>query len=172
MHITNDLAIGLKTDLEIAEMVKVSHAGLADAAKSGRVSVEYEKRNHVFEGEDVAMIVEARVEEILEYVEKELKKIHKSRKLPGGVVLVGGTANIPGIAEFTKEKLQLAARLGKFDQIQGIIDDIKKPEFITVIGLMQLDMLFAEQMVESSFARQAVSGSILSSVGGLLKRFK
>jgi cell division ATPase FtsA len=86
--------------------------------------------------------------------------------------LVGGTANIPGIAEFTKEKLQLAARLGKFDQIQGIIDDIKKPEFITVIGLMQLDMLFAEQMVESSFARQAVSGSILSSVGGLLKRFK
>lgn len=171
-HITNDLAIGLKTELEIAEAVKVTHAGLAGAGKNSKVSVEHERRNHVFEGDEVTMIVEARVDEILDFVDKELRKVHKARKLPGGVVVVGGTANIPGMAAFTKEKLQLAARLGRFDQIQGIVDDIKKPEFVTVVGLMQLDMLFAEQMVDSNFAHKAVDGSILSSVGNLLKRFK
>jgi cell division protein FtsA len=172
MHITNDLAIGLKTDLEIAEMVKIKHAALAEHTKKGKVSVEHERRNHVFDADDVAMIVEARVDEILDFVEKELRKIHKARKLPGGVVLVGGTANIPGIDTFTKDKLQLASRIGKFTEIHGIIDDIKKLEYITAIGLMQLDLLFAEQMMDSNFARNQVSGSILGNVSNLLKRFK
>lgn len=118
------------------------------------------------------MIVEARVEEILDYVEKELKRIHKSRKLPGGVMIVGGTANLPGIATFTKDQLQLSARIGKIEQPSGIIDDIKKPEYITAIGLMQLDMLFAEQMMDTPSARRDVGNSILNNVSNLLKRFK
>lgn len=172
INITNDLAIGLRTELEIAELVKIEHAALADSVKSGRHSVTYDNRNHAFESDEISMIVEARVEEILDYVEKELKKIHKSRKLPGGVMLVGGTANIPGIAQFTKEHLQLSARIGKLEQISGLVDDIKKPEFITALGLMQLDMLFTEQMIDSPLARQAVGNSLLNNVSNLLSRFK
>lgn len=172
INITNDLAIGLKTDLDIAEAIKVKHAALGDAAKSGKVSVEHERRNHVFSATEVTMIVEARVEEILEFVDKELRKIHKSRKLPGGVVLVGGTANMPGIADFAKEKLQLAARLGSFSATQGIMDSLKKPEYVTAVGLMQLDMLFAEQMIDNGQARKAVADSLIGNIGSLLKRFK
>lgn len=172
IHITNDLAIGLKTDLEIAEAVKLKHAALADAAKDGKVSVEHERRNHVFNAAEVNMIIEARVEEILEFVDKELKKIHKSRKLPGGVVLVGGTANIPGIAAFTKEKLQLAARLGSLHNIEGLIDEVKGIDYVTAVGLMQLDMLFAEQEIDSSIVRKMGGDSLMGSIGGLLKRFK
>lgn len=172
INITNDLAIGLKTDLDIAEAIKVKHAALGDAAKSGKVSVEHERRNHVFSATEVTMIVEARVEEILEFVDKELRKIHKSRKLPGGVVLVGGTANLPGIADFAKEKLQLAARLGSFSATQGIMDSLKKPEYVTAVGLMQLDMLFAEQMIDNGQARKAVADSLIGNIGSLLKRFK
>jgi cell division protein FtsA len=146
LHITNDLAIGLKTDLEIAEQVKIKHAALADKGKSGRLSVQHDKINYAFDSEEIHMVVEARVDEIFDFVEKELKRIHKSRKLPGGVVIIGGTANIPGIADFAREKLQLAARLGSLENLQGISDDIKKPEFVTAVGLMQLDMLFAEQI--------------------------
>ena len=68
-QITNDLAIGLRTELEIAEKVKLAHAGLGEGAKSGKVSVEHERRNHVFNADEVTMIVEARVEEILELTE-------------------------------------------------------------------------------------------------------
>jgi cell division protein FtsA len=172
ISITNDLAIGLKTDLEIAEAIKVKHAALGSAAKDGKVSVEHERRNHVFSAAEVTMIVEARVEEMLEFVDKELKKIHKSRKLPGGVVLVGGTANMPGIAEFTREKLQLAARVGALNNIEGLVDGLKKSEFVTAVGLMQLDMLFAEQMIGNANARKAVAGSIIDNIGDLLKRFR
>lgn len=171
INITNDLAIGLKTDLEIAEIVKLKHASLADATKSGRVSVDYERRNHVFEAGEVSMIVEARVDEILDFVEKELKKVHRSRKLPGGVVLVGGTSKIPGIASFTKEKLQLPARLGSLQNVTGLVDEIKDPSFITAVGLMSLDMLFAEQ--DGGRGSQKMSnGSLMSGLSGLLKRFK
>lgn len=169
MHVTNDLAIGLRTDLEIAEQVKVHHAALAGTGKSGKLSVQHQKINHAFDSDDIYMVVEARIDEILEFVEKELKRIHKSRKLPGGVVIVGGTANIPGIANFAREKLQLPARVGKLEGVHGIIDDIKRPEFITSVGLMQLDMLFAEQM---GMQQQEISGGagILESIAGIFRK--
>ncbi len=172
INITNDLAIGLKTDLEIAEKVKLQHAAVGDAVKDGKVSVDHERRNHVFNASEVNMIVEARVEEILEFVDKELKKVHKSRKLPGGVVLVGGSANVPGIAGFAKDKLQLAARVGSLQNVAGITDDVKGLDFVTAVGLMQLDMLFAEQTSAPGATRKMVSESILGNIGGLLKRFR
>lgn len=170
IHVTNDLAIGLKTDLEIAEQVKLKHAALADSGKSGRLSVVHNKINHAFEADDIHMVVEARIDEIFEYVEKELKRIHKSRKLPGGVVIVGGTANIPGIALFAREKLQLPARLGTFAGLHGIIDDIKKPEYVTAVGLMQLDMLFAEQMEMHHSPNSSATGGIIDAVTGIFKK--
>lgn len=172
IHITNDLAIGLKTDLQVAELVKLHHGALAGTGKDGRLSVQHEKINHVFDSEDIHMVVEARVEEIFEFIEKELKRIHKSRKLPGGVVIVGGTANIPGIAPFAREKLQLPSRLGELENnVQGIMDDIKKPEYITAVGLMQLDMLFAEQMDMHSIEAPG-GGGIIDVVGSLFRKLR
>lgn len=173
VHITNDLAIGLKTDLEIAELVKVHHAALAGTGKAGRLSVQHEHRNHVFEADDIQMVVEARVEEILEFVEKELKHIHRSRKLPGGVVLVGGTAQIPGIAEFTREKLQLPARLGNLNSLQGIGDDIRTLDWVTAIGLLQLDMLFAEQIaMQGPYGGSGGAGGIVDNVVSIFKKLR
>ncbi len=171
-NVTNDLAIGLKTDLEIAEAVKIKHAALADAAKDGRVSVEYEKRNHVFNAVEVNMIVEARIEELFEFVDEELKKINKSRKLPGGIVLVGGTANIPGIANFARDKLELACRVGKLENLSGLIDEVKSLQYVSAVGLMYLDMLFAEQVMSDNKAKKMVSGSILGGLDNLLKKFR
>lgn len=173
IHITNDLAIGLKTDLEIAELVKIQHAAVAGAGKSGRLSVQYNKMNYAFEADDIYMVAEARVDEIFDFIEKELKRIHKARKLPGGVVIVGGTANIPGIANFAREKLQLASRLGSLDSLEGIMDDIKKPDFVTAVGLMQLDMLFAEQIgMQNHGHGGGAGGGIMDSLGSIFKKFR
>ncbi len=167
INITNDLAIGLKVDLEIAEKVKIQHAALADTGKGGRLSVEHDKRNFVFEAEDIQMIIEARVEEILDFVDKELKKIHRSQKLPGGITLVGGTSKISGIAEFAKEYLGLSAKIGEMGNIAGIADDIKDSRFIVAVGLMHLDMIFAGQSFNTSLGgSRAAEG-----VGSLLKDF-
>lgn len=171
INVTNDLAIGLKVDLEIAEMVKLEHAALAGAGKKGKVSVQHESRNHVFDADEVTMIVEARIDEIFEYVEKELKKIHKSRKLPGGIVIVGGTANIPGIAQLAKEKLGLAARLGKVHSLGGIAEDVQDVGFVTAVGLMELDMLFREQGVVT-YDDGAFSDSFMGFLGGFWRKVK
>ena len=141
-NITNDLAIGLKTDLDVAEKVKVEFASLKEGViKKDKIKVSVRDQSHIFKTKDIDLITEARVDELLDYVDDELKKISRSRKLPGGVVVVGGTSKLPGLAEYTREKLQLAARIGKLQPMSGLIDKIDDPSFYTAIGLMMLDML-------------------------------
>ena len=94
-HITNDLAIGLRTDLEVAEAIKLEHANLKPNSKKASVSVKVNNEVEHFSSEELTMIVEARVDELFDFVEKELQKIKKVRKLPGGIVLTGGTAKMP-----------------------------------------------------------------------------
>ncbi len=169
INVTNDLAIGLKTDLDIAEAVKLEHANLTGVVSKKRAGVTVHKTRYEFDPEDIQMIVEARIEELLELVDKELKGIGKSRKLPGGAVIVGGTSKIPGIAEFTKEKLQVAARVGKLQAIGGLQDTVEDPSFFTAVGLVILDMLL---MPQTDSITGAPGSGVFGMVEGLFKRFR
>jgi len=169
-HITNDLAIGLRTDLDVAEAVKIQHASLAQKGMKRDVRVKVNGQDHVFKSEDIAMITEARVEELFEIVNKELSKIHRAHKLPGGVVVVGGTAKLPGIADFAKEQLQLAARVGKLQPLSGLIDTVADPMYSTAVGLMLLDMLLVPE-VDAEHGSKAADRT-LHFVDSLLRRFK
>lgn len=170
IHITNDLAIGLKTDLDVAELVKLTHASVESKDHVGGLSVVHDDKTYSFDAEDVHMITEARIEELLEYIDRELKKIHRSRKLPGGVVLVGGSAKLPGLAEYTKQKLELAARTGTLQPLAGLVDTVQDPAYASAVGLMLLDMLFApgDGTEDHAASGQGMSGMM----DGLLKRFK
>lgn len=170
INITNDLAIGLKTDLDIAEEVKLKHASLEEESKIGSVSVVIEGKTYVFDAEDIRMITEARVEELLEYVDKELKKIHRSRKLPGGVTIVGGTANLPGIESYTKEKLGLACRVGALQPLSGLVDTVQDPSYAGAVGLMLLDMLFLP--ISSHKLDGNNDKSVFGALNSLMKRLK
>jgi cell division protein FtsA len=159
-HITNDLAIGLKTDLDVADLIKVKHASLSKHV-SGEGSFVKNGEEVRFDREMMRLIAEARVEEILEYVDKEFKKIHRSRKLPGGVVFVGGTAKLPGLVDFAKETLQLPARVGSSKQVSKVVDGLDDQIFAPAVGLMLLDMYLGPATV-SSF--DEVSSSLFASV--------
>jgi cell division protein FtsA len=170
MHITNDLAIGLKTDLDIAEAVKVGRARLgSEAAKQADLHIKINNHEYVFKSEEVTMIVEARVEELLEYVDKELGRIHRSHKLPGGVVLVGGTAKLPGLAEITRDKLELAARTGKVRNVSGLVDKVADPSYYAATGLMMLDMLL---MPEDSRDQTRQSVKAMNFVEHILRKVR
>ena len=139
VNITNDLAIGLKTDPEIAESVKVKHACALSKTEKDTVEVKHEKESHTFSTEEMNEIVEARLEEIFEGVQMHLKKAGRAGRLPGGVVLVGGAAKLKHITDYAKEALGLSARLGQPAGFGGVADDIDKLEFATAIGLMLID---------------------------------
>ncbi|HXH26401.1 MAG TPA: cell division protein FtsA [Candidatus Acidoferrum sp.] len=143
VNITNDLAIGLRTDLDIAENIKLQHASAIapssdDEAKDITVTANGEKLT--FTTKDVAMIVEARLDEIFELIDKELRRIDRSGKLPGGVILTGGGAKLKGVAEYAKEKLALPVRVAKMNSLTGIVDKVASPEYATAVGLMLLDL--------------------------------
>jgi cell division protein FtsA len=140
VNITNDLAIGLKTDLDIAEQVKLQHASAGGEHKEGKLTVKMDKSAHDFDATEVDEIVEARLEEIFELINKELKSIGRAAKLPGGVVLTGGGAEMKGIADYAREALQLSARVGKSSGLGGVAEQVDRPSYATAVGLMLIDL--------------------------------
>jgi cell division protein FtsA len=171
-HITNDLAIGLKTDLDIAELVKLKHASLSKNAQ-GETSFVKNGEELRFDRETMRIIVGARVEEILELVDKEFKKIHRSKKLPGGVTFVGGTAKLPGLVDFSKEVLELPARVGSWKHISKVVDGMDEHIFAPAVGLMLLDMLLGPPQFHTyTESEPGLFKSVSSTVNNILGRFK
>jgi cell division protein FtsA len=172
MHLTHGMAIQLKTELEVAESVKVQHASLKQEGVKSVASVKDSdgKMQH-FPMDDVKMICEAWAEELFDIVKQELDRAHKAGKLPGGAVLAGGASKLPGLADFAKEQLQLPARVGKLQSVTGLADTVDDPSYYTVIGLMLLDMLLLpEQMQSANFG--APNSKAFGFVEGLLNRFR
>jgi len=143
-HITNDLAIGLKTDLDTAETIKLEHVrAVAAKGKSSDIITikQADKTELEFKQSEVNMIAEARLSELFELINKELKKVDRLAKLPAGAVLTGGGAKLVGIVEYAKVALQLPVRIGKPSGFTGIVDNIDGPQFSAAVGLMLEDML-------------------------------
>jgi cell division protein FtsA len=168
INITNDLAIGLKTDPEIAERVKVGHGAAVARKNDERISIKQDKETFYFESADVDEIIEARLEEIFDAVAKELKKAGRAGQLPSGVVLTGGGAKMKGMAEFAKQHLGLAARVGKSSGYGGVAENIEEPQFAAAVGLMLQD---AQGAPVHQPAQKGSSGKALKSAGGLVSKF-
>lgn len=142
VNITNDLAIGLRTDLDIAEGVKLKHASATPAGKDAPKKFEFthDGTAHEFSAKDVDMIVGARLDEIFELIDKELASIDRSGKLPGGIVITGGGANLKSLADYAKHKLRLPVRVAHMDGFKGVSDRIASPEYASALGLMMVDL--------------------------------
>lgn len=162
VNVTNDLAIGLKIDPELADKVKLEHARLDKDGASDTVEVKNGDETLTFERQELDEIVGMRYEQIFEAVNKELKKAGRSGKLPSGVVLIGGGANTRGIVEFTKEQLDVAARVGQPAGYGGVSDQVEAPEYSAAIGLMLID--------EQGGGAPGVSGKTVSRSGGVSKK--
>jgi cell division protein FtsA len=133
-HITNDIAVGLKCDLDTAEEIKLEYGALFFKGPDKKKKIEtVEGETLIFSPKMLSRIIEARVKEIFEVVNKELKKINRQGKLPAGVVLTGGGAKLPRIKELAKKELRLYCRIG-FPR--GFSPSLEDPELATVAGLV------------------------------------
>lgn len=182
VNITNDLAIGLRTDLDVAEEIKLNHLSkvLSSTGKDKPKNIELAQgdKKVEFSAKDIKMIVEARLEEIFEMIDKELHSIDRSGKLPGGIVLTGAGANLTHIAEYAKEALRLPARVAHNTSVNGMSDKVSKPDFATALGLMLLDLESAKPRHKSSKGGVAFEGGskmfgkLFNSAGDFMRRFK
>lgn len=145
-HVTNDLAIGMKSEIPVAETVKLSFGIALPKEVATRELVDLAKINAEARGtvprRFVAEIIEARLAEMLEFVDEELKKVGKSAKLPAGVVFVGGGAKMPSLVDLAKRELRLSAQIGVpdasfFDLKSGeLAAQMEDPEFACALGLL------------------------------------
>lgn len=153
--ITHDIAIGLKTEVSIAEQIKKQY-GVCFADKNGKEGKSSENKNSAaseaqkkemvkvievsdknnsvsFTKKELAEIIEPRVSEILDLAQKELKKIGRQELLPGGIVLTGGGSKLLKMKELAKRQLKLPCETGAPFGVLGISED---PLWATAAGLV------------------------------------
>jgi cell division protein FtsA len=191
-NITNDIAIGLRVGLDAAEDIKkilppddritrsldpknlnakkaadeidLSRFGMKDGPK--KIS-----RKAVVEG-----IVRPRLNEIFELVKQELIKAGVGGKTPAGLVLTGGGSLTYGITDSARKVLGMQSRIGVPIGLDGLVDEIRTPEFATVTGLILLSVEGNEHAPTSSFNMPKFKldfnfGNIGKKLGDFIKSF-
>ncbi|MCP4724800.1 MAG: cell division protein FtsA [bacterium] len=139
-HVTNDIAIGLRTPPEQAEKIKIDHGCcfLPNISEEEYIQVpsvagrEPRKVSRTI----LTRIIQPRMEEIFTLAYREIKKSDVVELLTSGLVLTGGCCLIPGAVELAEEIFDMPVRLGIPKGIVGIVDTVKNPMYATGVGLV------------------------------------
>lgn len=138
-NVTNDVAIGLKTSLQVAEELKVRH-GTCDLRsvtdEEIGVSVLGEDAGRTVSRIEVCQIIEARMRETFELMRNEIRAAGIGM-LPAGIILTGGASQLSGAAELGREVLQMPVRVAAPAGIGGLVDTLLNPSYSTAVGLLQ-----------------------------------
>jgi len=166
-HVTNDIAIGLRTQTEVAEGIKLRHgcAMVADGSedetfKVSRVGSNVDKEFTQF---DLANIIEPRLQEILLMVREEVEKMGY-KELAGGYVLTGGVAALPGISKLAEIELDTSVRIAIPEYL-----GVKDSSFVNGVGIASyVARNFAHKIDSAPAPRRKASGN----GGGLVEKIK
>lgn len=168
-HITNDIAIGLRTSIDVAEKVKLEFGNAMPKEISKKEDIDLSEIDPNEEGivsrYHVTEIIEARLEEIFTLVNKELKLIGKDRLLPAGAVIAGGTAKLPGIVDLAKDVLGLPAQTGFPLPLGGLVDKVDEPSFVTSVGLIIWGTEDSQFFGKGGFTKNRLTSGISENIG-------
>ncbi len=143
-HLTNDIAVGLRTPFNVAEDMKKKYG----SAVAERIDVNEMIKIPTFDnsaGEAVSRrflceIIEARMREMLMLVHEEVRNAGYQGVLPAGVVLTGGSSQLTDLVDLARDVLAMPARIGGPAQLTGLVDSINGPAFSTAVGLLSWGM--------------------------------
>jgi cell division protein FtsA len=173
-HITNDLAIGLRIPVEVAESLKMNYGtSLPEKASRNKLinlkDID-EKEQGAVSQKEVATIIEARCEEIFKMVDKELGNIDRRGKLPAGVVLTGAGAKLDGLTETAKRIFKIPASIGTPQGFVSGVDKAFDPSFSTAVGLV-LWGIGGDRQMQLSGPIKFPTDSLGKKIRGWLKNF-
>jgi len=173
-HITSDLAVALRTSMDVAERIKLEH-GSTSNSEDGRkkemldLSSAIGEEKFILPKKQLARVVDARTQELLDLVSAELKKVARNGMLPAGVVVSGGGANLPGLLPYIKDSLRLPVRLARPLHMDGVVDAAADPAFAVATGLV---LWGVEQEASGDGKSHASSGNFSDTASKLLGWFK
>ena len=140
-NITNDIATGVRISVDVADRVKIEHGDSNPDPTSKKEDIDLfdvgAPDHEILKKKFLSEIVSARVEEILQKVDDELRKIQRSGLLPAGVVFTGAGAKLPGLVGLAKKVLRLPASLGYPLNVVSVTDKVNDLGFATAVGLVK-----------------------------------
>lgn len=139
-HLTNDIAVGLRTPAHEAERIKLKYgcatAGLVHKDETIEVPSVGGRNPRVLSRQILAEIVEPRMEEIFTLVQQEITRSGCEDMVAAGVVLTGGTSIMEGVPELAEQIFNLPVRRGVPKGIGGLVDVVRSPMYATGVGLV------------------------------------
>lgn len=173
-HVTNDITYLTHVPFNTAEAIKVQYGNAlpktVDPLETLLVEPFGEGMPTEIKRTDLALIVEARIEEIFELVHKEIKRSGYDGLLRAGAVITGGCSQIPGLAELAARTLKMPVRMAKPERLTGVADALRNPSYSTSVGLLRLG-LEMDSMVTSIPDGNGVSSRKFGQIlGGLFRR--
>lgn len=143
-HITNDIAMALRTPTQYAEEIKIRYAcalaKLTHPEQMIKVPSVGDRPPRELSRQALAEVVEVRYDELFNYVLAELRSSGYEDMIPAGIVLTGGTAKMEGAVELAEEIFHMPVRLGTPQGVTGMADVVKNPIFSTAVGLILMGM--------------------------------
>jgi cell division protein FtsA len=140
-HVTQDIAHGLRLPLSQAEDVKKQqgYAIRSDVGVDEYFSIRPFGEDHdvKINRQDLAHIIEARIEETFRLIMQEVKRSGYDGLLPAGVVLTGGTSALPGIKRIASEVMGMSVRTAQPENLTGLVDKLDSPAYSTSVGLLR-----------------------------------
>ena len=140
-HITNDIAVGLRTPQHEAEAIKIAHgctlASLVKADETIEVAGVGGRKSRILSRRLLAEIIEPRVEEIFSLIQREVMKSGYQDMLSGGVVITGGATLLEGMPELAEFVFEMPVKRGYPQAIGGLRDVVNSPKFATGVGLLK-----------------------------------
>ena len=139
-HVTNDIAMGLRTPVEEAEKIKrrygCSLVSMVRKDETIEVPSVGGRKPRVLSRQTLAEIIEPRVEEILTFVYDEVVRAGYGKLIASGVVLTGGSAILDGMPDLAEQIFNLPVRRGTPVGIGGLVDLVNSPMYATGVGLV------------------------------------
>jgi cell division protein FtsA len=147
-HVTSDIAHGLRLPMEQAEEIKLAHGYAVQAdippAEFFNIKPFGEQETVQINRQELAHIIEARVEEIFGLVLQEIKRSGYDGLLPAGMVLTGGASALPGIRTVANHMLGVPVRIAQPENLVGMVDKLDSPAFSTSVGLLRWAFMYQE----------------------------
>lgn len=139
-HFTNDIAIGLRTPQESAEIIKKRYGTANQQSEYLEENIEVpsigNRPDRLLKRQVLAEILEPRVRETFELIAREIERVRLTELLASGIVITGGSSLLPGMVELAEEIIGIPARLGIPRGVHGLMDVVKSPVYATGVGLV------------------------------------
>lgn len=139
-HLTNDIAVGMRTPMAEAEKLKVRWGAASPGVVSEGEMIEVFNVSgqppRVMPRRVLAEFIEPRLDEIFSLIQSQIRRSGYIHRIPAGIVLTGGTAMLEGLVEYAEGRLGLPARLGTPDRLAGLVETVRTPAFSTGVGLV------------------------------------